>query len=526
MEKKVLAVLAFASASGLALAGVSASLGSSLKAFAEEGAHVHNNSCAIHHYAQVDPTSKKSGVKEYWVCCNDPAHSIAFSAPSTGVITDAAHGSDFSIASDDIRYIAPYTFPEVFSTQYAYSTPVTIEGGKVTSSTGSLKFKASVLSEAYELGYTHFRFHSKGDGDDVVQVLGTQDNWKNYYKRYANDNDNRYWLKSFKENNAGLRVAAHNSSDGDVATTLSLSDFHLYKSSATESWGGGDMTNWAGTAAANRYIAYEDGELVADNAGGSNNNGLIEIPAELMGSKGDYVKPENRAFSVKILAQGYTQGKGVGTNTRVVIGNDANAPVGYNFSRSSGTGDTPTADAEGFISPLYGGYASKVGLNYGAYHDGTLPIGLDYTGAVAIRLNYDFTVAWVESGMTYNVVPLANTADGDMRLSLADINYSGSAQTQMNVPLPKSKEHAGMKLKMFSTALPSSKFIVMDFTLKTQLAAPGTSITGPVDGIYTMDAGTITFGSEKPGCAIVVRFSSSAVPLENASITFQYSWVD
>ena len=523
MEKKFLATLAAASVLGMAVAGITASVGSSVKTFAEESSHVHNNSCAIHHYAQVSPTSKSSGVKEYWVCCNDPSHTISFSAPSTGVITDATHGSDFALDSDDSRYIAPYTFPEVFSTPYAYSTAVIIADGKVTSSTGSLRFKESVLSEAYELGYTHFRFHSKAEADDAVKVCGIQDNWKNYFKRYADDNDNRYWLKSFKENNAGLKVAAQNSSGGDVSTELSLSDFHLYKSSATESWGGGDMANWSGTLAANRYIAYEDGELIADNAGGNNYNGLIEIPAELMGSKNDYTKPENRAFYVKVLAQGYSNGVGTGTNTRVVVANNDNNAVGYYFSRTSGTGDTPTATSDGFICPLYGGWVSKVGLNSGAYHDGALSIGLDYTGAIAIRLNYDFNVAWAESGFTYTALPLANTADGDMRLSLANISFTGTGTPQMNIPLPKSVNHKGAKLKIFSTAKPASNFKLMDCAVKANLTTLSTYEV--VDGIYTIDAGDVIFSETNLGLSIIVRFDTSET-LDGDSITFQYSWID
>lgn len=521
MEKKFLATLAVASVLGMAVAGVSASVGSSVKTFAEESSHVHNNSCAIHHYAQVDPTSKTSGVKEYWICCDDPSHTVSFSAPSTGVITDVTHGSDFALEEDDSRYIAPYTFPEVFSTPYAYSTAVTIADGKVTSSTGGLRFKESVLSDAYEAGYTHFRFHSQSESDDAVQVCGTQDDWKNYYKRYADDNDNRYWLKSFKENSAGLKIAAQDSGGHDVTTDLSLSDFHVYKSSATESWGGGDMSNWAGTAAANRYIAYEDGELVADNAGGSDCNGLVEIPAELMGSKADYTKPEARAFYVKVLAQGYSGG--VGTNTRVVIGNTDNSAVGYYFSRTSGSGETPTPTSDGFISPLYNGFGSKVGLNYSAYHDGALPIGLDYTGAIAIRLNYDFKVAWAESGFTYNVLPLANASNGDMRLSLANIGFTGTGTPQMNVALPKSVNHKGAKLKISSTAKPASNFGLMDCAFKANLATLSTYEL--VDGVYVIDAGDVNFSETNPGVSIIVRFDTSET-LTDASITFQYSWID
>ncbi len=522
MEKKFLAGVAVSSVLGIAIAGVSASLGASLKTFAEESSHVHNNSCNIHHYAQVDPTSKSSGVKEYWVCCDDPAHTISFSAPSTGVITDATHGSDFAIETDDARYIAPYTFPEVFSTPYAYSTSVTIADGVVSSSSGNLKFKNTVLSEAYEEGYTHFRFHSKAESEDAVQVLGTQDNWQNYYKRYANDNDNRFWLKSFKENNAGLKLDAQNSGGSSVTTNLSISDFHLYKSSVTESWGGGQMADWAATAEANRYIAYEDGELVADNAGGNKYNGCIEIPAELMGSKADYVKPEYRAFYVKILAQGYSGG--VKTNTRVVVGGATNNATEYKFTRSSGTGSNPIVTTDGFICPLLGGWAGTPGLNYNNYYDGAFPIGLDYPGAIAIRLNYDFRVEWAESGITYDVLPLANTAEGDMRLAFSNLNYSGTSLAQMNVPLPKSVNHKGIKLKMFSTAKPASNFQLLSYALKTNIwRLP--SVPEAVDGVYTIDAGSVYFNESDPGCGIIVRFDTSETLVDD-NITFQYSWID
>ncbi len=519
MNKKLLTALAGGVALTFGVAGILLVAGDSLKAaIAEEETHVHTATCNIHHYAEIAPTSAKAGVKEYWICCDDPGHKVVFAAPTIGNISDAAHGEGFAVEDTDDRYIAPYTFPEVFMTKYAYSDGVTFADGKATAASGSLYFKGSVLKEAYSLGYTHMRFHSKAEGDDAVQVLGTQDDWKNYSKRYADDNDNRYWLKSFSDNNAGLKIDSQNSDGNHVNTTLTLSDFHLYKSSVTESWGGGDMTSWKGTAAANRYIAYEDGELVADNAGGNNYNGLIEIPAELMGSKADYTKPEYRAFYVKVLAQGYSSG--VGANDRVVIGNNDNTPVGYSFSRTSGSGETPTQTADGFISPLYGGFASNVGLNYDAYHDGALSIGLDYTGAIAIRLNYDFKVAWVQDGITYSVLPLANTADGDMRLSLTNINYSGTAASQMNVPLPKSVNHKGIKLKMFTATKPASNFALYNYAITAKLVA--FSVPEPADGLYTIDAGEIALSA---GCAIVVRFDTSET-LTNASITFQYSWID
>lgn len=234
MNKKFLAVGA-----GLAVLALSATFVLSMgktgaTTLAGELTHTHGSSWTIHHYAQADPTSEKSGVKEYWICCSDPTHAVSYSNPGVGNISDATHGEDFAIDSSDGRYIAPYTFPEVFSSQMAYDTPVTIADGKVTSPTGTAHIKASVLKDAYEHGYTHMRFHAKTDSSEVTNVLGTQDTWQSYSKRYRNDQDNRYWLKSFSEASEGLKIDSLNLGD-HVDINLTLSDFAIFKSSFTES---------------------------------------------------------------------------------------------------------------------------------------------------------------------------------------------------------------------------------------------------------------------------------------------------
>lgn len=79
---------------------------------AETVTHSHDSSCVIHHYAQVDPTTEKSGVKEYWICCSDPTHTVSFTDPGVGNITDATHPTGFSVSSNDDRYIARLLTPE------------------------------------------------------------------------------------------------------------------------------------------------------------------------------------------------------------------------------------------------------------------------------------------------------------------------------------------------------------------------------------------------------------------------------
>jgi hypothetical protein len=65
------------------------------------------------HYSYVAPTLDNAGIKEYWVSCSDPSHTIRFTAP-TGenvVITDKGAPSVAfidSLASDDTRLLPKY----------------------------------------------------------------------------------------------------------------------------------------------------------------------------------------------------------------------------------------------------------------------------------------------------------------------------------------------------------------------------------------------------------------------------------
>ena len=518
---------AFAVAGALASSG-----GGGFKTVIAEGdTHTHTASCEIHHYAEVAPTASTSGVKEYWICCNDATHQVEFSAPTTGNVSDLTH-SDFTVAENDARYIAPYTFPEVFKTKYAYTDgSVTIGStGEVVSSTGSIYIKGSIIKEAYSAGYTHMRFHSKADSPDAVQVLGMQDTWDKYFKRYVNDNDNRYWLKSFSDANQGLSIASQNAAGSNVTTNLTLSDFHLYKSSVTESWSTGSIGeagakgSWPGTAACNTYIAYEDGELVADNAGGDNNNTAIEIPESLMGSSSsvyDDSTSKARAFYVKQLASGYSNG--ANTETRVVLPNASNTAVGYEFKNTIDSSEKKTAD--GFVSPLYGGFAATFGLNDGNYKDGALSIGFDHPAAFAIRINYDFNVAWHDgtSKLTnYDIVPLANTSDGKMRLSIDNLTTC-AAGAQFNIKLPKSASYKGINLKITSTVLPGDNFHLMDLAISKDLNWPwnDTNKQKNAEGLYVADIGDITF-EEGKGCSII---ASVAEAVADGTICFEYSWI-
>ncbi len=523
MKKKFCTILAGAVvATVFAIAGILVSSGDALKnAIAEGVTHTHSGGCKINHYTEVAPTLKTYGVKEYWICCDDPTHKVEFSAPTVGTITDKTH-SDFTIDETDERYIAPYTFPEVFKTKYAYrdgSVTVT-SAGEIVSSAGNIYIKGSILKEAYSLGYTHMRFHAKADSADAVQICGTQDSWKTYYKRYANDNDNRYWLKSFSDANQGLKLDSQNSGGSSVSTSLTLSDFHLYKSSVTESWSTGSMTNWGNTEACHTYIAYEDGELVADNVGGSKYTSAVEIPESLMGADKSAYHPKGvgRAFYVKQLASGYLEG--AHTLDRVVVGNEDNSVVGYNFKKTSDGTEKKTAD--GFIMPVLGGYASEFGLYSDKYHAGALSIGFDYPSAVAIRINYDFAVSYASSSVTsYSTVPLANAADGSMRLSID--NLTTTSACQLNVLMPKSTSYTGIKLKVISTAEPTADFHLMDYSTKANIWWPfAGTLTPTADGTYEASISNLTFNTNNPGCAIIVRYAAA---LTNAKVTFEYSWI-
>ena len=529
MNKKFCAILAGGvTATIFAIAGILVSSSDALKnAIAEGVTHTHSSGCKIHHYAEVAPTLNTYGVKEYWICCDDPTHKVEFSAP-TGSITEQTH-SDFTIDENDERYIAPYTFPEVFKTKYAYrdgSVTVT-SAGEIVSSTGSIYIKGSILKEAYSLGYTHMRFHSKADSSDAVQICGTQDTWKTYYRRYANDNDNRYWLKSFHDANQGLNIASQNAGGGAVTTNLTLSDFHLYKSTSTESWSTGSIGeagatgSWAGTAAANTYIAYEDGELVADNAGGNAYTTAIEIPESLMGSNSpvyDDPTSKERAFYVKQLASGYCNG--AHTEDRVVLPNASNTAVGYYFKKTADSTEKKTAD--GFISPIYGGFAATFGLNQGNYKDGALSIGFDHPAAFAIRINYDFNVDWHDGTSklsNYDIVPLANTADGKTRLSIDNLNVV-AVGAQFNIKLPKSLSYKGINMTITSTILPASNFHLMNYGISDHVWWPWVNnTTKTAEGVYKASITNLTFDA---GCSIIVQLGEVVT---DGTVTFEYSWI-
>lgn len=522
MKNKKMTLVASALAVSGILAGIVATASGVSAIIAEENTHSHTTSCSIHHYAAVSPTASKAGVKEYWICCNDPMHTVSFEAPTTGDITDAAHPSDFAVAEDDARYIAPYTFPEVFSTPWAYDTKVTISEGKVKSQTNTIHIKGNVLKEAYSLGYTHFKFHSYGDGEDVAQVMSTQDSWQKYYRRYANDNDNRFWLKSFYDANQGLNVSAHTTEDGDAKGTLELSNFELFKSSVTESWPTGSMTDTHyNLQDANKYIAYENGELVMDNAGSGVSSLLGAIPASLMG---DPLNVEGRAFYVKPLAQGWSAQNPQSTNknNRVLLADKSGAPVGYNYAKNDGT---KKETEDGFVSPILGGYAGAFGLYGDRYFQGDLTLGLDWPGAIAIRTNYDFYVAYKAEGIKNSeIIPLANSVDGKMTRTSLQVTYTEGANNQINIQLPNSTKHKGMNLKMIwnDSSKPQDKVPVMDLTAtKANICWPTYTKMGDH---YETQTYPIIFNTEAPGACIVTK--PETVGSTPTTITFEYSWID
>lgn len=508
-NKKMTLVASALAVSGV-LAGMVIATNGVSAIIAEENTHVHGDNCIIHHYAAISPTASKAGVKEYWICCNDPNHSISFEAPTTGQITDATHTSDFTVTADDPRYIAPYTFPEVFSTPWAYDTAVTVEEGKVKSLTNKIHIKGSVLKEAYELGYTHFKLHSVGSGEDATQVLGNQDQWQNYYKRYANDNDNRFWLKSFNDKSQGLKIASLTTEGADAKGSITLSDFELFKSSVTESWGNGAMTDYGSLSNANKYIAYENGELVFDNAGGGEYSQIGEIPTSIMGE--NEVGSGTRMIAVKNLAEGVK-----GANKKIIVNNKDKKAAGYTFrfdAKESITND-------GFYRPWYAEWFSTPGLVNDQSTPGALSLGLEHPGAIAIRINYDFTVGWAESGVTkYEQTPLANTIDNSkMRFAFTDMNFASSGN-QMNVVLPNSVDHKGINVTMTSTAKPAegeNGFVVNNKNISKYYTTPKFEKEGDV---YKASL-NITFADA--GVSFILRFAEAA---ENGSFTFEYSWID
>ncbi len=525
MNKKILAAGA-----GLAVLALSASFVLTMgktgaTTLAGEVTHSHGSSCTIHHYAQVDPTSEKSGVKEYWICCSDPTHKVSFSNPGVGNITDATHDDDFAIDSSDDRYLAPYTFPEVFYSQTAYETPVTIADGKITSSTGTIKIKAGVLKDAYTHGYTHMKFHSNAESSDVTNICGTQNpTWASYNKIYKNNQDNRYWLKSFSDAGEGLKIASRKVEDEITNANIILSDIALYKSSATESWGGG--------ADAQKYIAIENGELVIDNCGSNQWGMAAQIPESLMGTGWASVShtakyPIYRPIYLKKLAEGtfVADNDKDGIREQIadcgeqinVTDNAGTAWSPYKLAKSDGTEEK---NSEGFANLIYNGVSSVFGLDHNYYYkNGTLGIMLSNPSAYAIRLDYDLDNLWIDKA-SYDIMPLPFSKDGKTRVSL--INYAISSDgNQANISFPNSKAHKGVAITVTSTLKPKSTFLRCNWNVTGGFLNIGSSFVEK-DGVYTY-TDTLTF-DENSGLGFAARFDTASAT--GGILTFEYSWID
>ncbi len=512
MNKKFLAAGA-----GLAVLALSATFVLSMgktgaTTLAGEVTHSHGSSCIIHHYAQVDPTSEKSGVKEYWICCSDPTHTVSYSNPGVGSITDATHGDDFAIDSSDARYIAPYSFPEVFSSQMAYDTPVTIADGKVTSSTGTIKIKAGVLKDAYEHGYTHMKFHSNAESSDVTNICGIQSpTWKSYSKRYKNNQDNRFWLKSFSEAGEGLSIDSLKLLE-HINTNLTLSDFSLFKSASTETWGAGSDFGGYKTVGST-YIAYEDGELVMDVAG--NGKYLIggEIPASIMGS----TPWGYRSFYVKKLAYGaYSDDQSDDSEDLVMLprlenGSEIESP----YYLEGPNGKTQTTD-DGFSNVWFAKQPTRdFGLVDNLYDAGALSVGFNNPGAYAIRLNKDFQIGWTNNASCARVVPQKITSGGMDKVVFEGITTT-STDNQINIGFPVSTSKSGMKAKIISTAKPTANFHPYNAEASAHVLWPTFALT---DGVYVWES-TYNFNE-----GILWTFCFEEV-VTDASVTFEYSWID
>ncbi len=510
MNKKFLAAGA-----GLAVLALSASFVLTMgktgaTTLAGEVTHSHGSSCTIHHYAQVDPTSEKSGVKEYWICCSDPTHKVSFSNPGVGNITDATHGGDFVIDSSDDRYIAPYTFPEVFSSQMAYDTAVTVTNGKVTSSTGAIRIKGSVLKDAYDHGYTHMKFHSNSESAEVTNILGSSKNWKNYYKRYQNNQDNRFWLKSFSETSEYLNIDSLNLGN-HVDTNITLSDFTLFKSSLTESWG-------ENVSSANRYVALENGELVMDNCGSNKGAAFGSIPAEYWSSAWGDISMDREFFMKKLADGGYQDTTVADETVQFNIPMANQNVIGYHLVRTAGTGDTEDKTEDGFSNVLYRGFAAGFGLRAKDYYTGgDFNMVVSNPSAYAIRINFDIYPSYKASGLSYKVTPLPFTSDNKFQIALT--NFTAPANGQSNIPFVSSKEHKGISLKITSDFDPSGSFM-MDYTVsKANLSYP---TYAEADGIYSW-SGDLTFKTDNPGMSFIVKNPNAVT---NGTLVIEYSWID
>lgn len=464
----------------------------------------------IHHYAEVAPTSAKSGCREYWISCGS-SHAMSFTKPATGTISDATHPDGFvsALPSDDSRYIAPYTFPEVFATKYAYDTSVTIESG-VVSFAGAISIKSSVLSEAYGLGYTHFRCHSDATSDSAIGSIMGQDStlWSRYNKTYKDNQDNRFWLKSFSTSGSGLYFHVIDNTSGHSnlpSYSLSLSDFHLYKSSATESWNLGTITSYSTNDASHAYIAYEDGELVFDNVGAGSYTTAGEIPSSVLGTlfSGDY-----RALDVKVLARdGNTPNpQGDSLDRLVMVNGTDGSAFPYFF-------DSDNASSDGFLPVKFNNIAGHVGLLDGRYSTSALSIGFEGPAAFAIRLNSDYSCNWIGGMASWVYHPQLDSSNGTHNLQMVIAGTGDSGQLNATVP-------GGAGSKSIAGSLVSSAQLagitIMNFACGANIAFPAGVPNG--DGTYTYDISCSA--ADSGGYAFIIKYTATA----SCTITINYSF--
>lgn len=107
MKQLKLTLLTITSLSLLAvISATSISSANQIKA----GGTEHSSNCYWNHYEEIAPTYDNPGVREYWICCNHHQDGPVFVRPTTGIIHENTHPTNFvnTLSSSDDRYMNPY----------------------------------------------------------------------------------------------------------------------------------------------------------------------------------------------------------------------------------------------------------------------------------------------------------------------------------------------------------------------------------------------------------------------------------
>lgn len=178
----------------------------------------------------------------------------------------------------------------------AFEQAVT-NASEVSTYTGSsLTLSPSWVRQAVAEGYTHCRLHvnavATGSGTVSDVLLSDSVSSATYNKTNVPDNDIRVTLTRVNSDHGGIKIEGRSGTSAAnktaIASTITVSDIHLYKSSETLSWAQPtttdallvDWTNY--TDVSHLYVAYEDGELVIDNIGGNAYEKVVVVPEKLI----------------------------------------------------------------------------------------------------------------------------------------------------------------------------------------------------------------------------------------------------